>query len=362
MSEQSLRIRELRVRAVKVPMSPPHKTASGTITDLPVVLTDVLTNEDIVGHSYVFCYTAMALQPTALLVKGLEAVIAGQPVAPLEVAQLLAARFRLLGPQGLTGMAMAAVDMALWDALARAHEVPLARLLGATLKPIRAYGATGYDGADESARVTAEWAQRGFKGVKAKIGYPDVRDDVSVIRAMRRAAGDDIALMVDYNQTLSPTEAIARARHLDEEGLTWIEEPTLADDYAGHASVAREARTPIQCGENWWGTHEMRKAIDAGASDYMMPDVMKIGGVTGWLRAAALGEAHNIRLSNHLFVEVSTHLLCATPTADWLEYVDWFNPILAQPLSIVDGCAVLDERPGSGVEWNEKAIERYLVE
>jgi mandelate racemase len=362
MTETTLKIRELSVRAVKVPMVYPHKTASGTITESPLVLTDVLTEEGVVGHSYVFCYAALALKPVALLVKGLEPLIAGQPVAPLEIERLLAARFRLLGPQGLTGIAMAAIDMALWDALARAHELPLARLLGATLKPISAYGATGYDGAEGSARVAAEWAERGFKGVKAKIGYPDVREDVEVVRAMRRAVGDGVSLMVDYNQSLATTDAIDRGRRLDEEGLTWIEEPTLADDYAGHARIAREVRTPIQCGENCWGPHDMRKAIDAGASDYMMPDVMKIGGVTGWLRAAALGEAHGIRLSNHLFIEVSTHLLCATPTAHWLEYAEWFNPIIEQPLSIVNGCAVLDERPGSGVEWNEEAVARYLVE
>jgi mandelate racemase len=362
MTQIALTIRELRVRAVKVPMAHPHKTASGTITESPLVLTDVLTEEGVVGHSYVFCYTALALKPVALLVKGLEPLIAGQPVAPLEIERLLAARFRLLGPQGLTGIAMAAVDMALWDALARAHELPLARLLGATLKPIPAYGATGYDGADDSARVAAEWVERGFKGVKAKIGYPDVREDVDVVRAMRRAVGDGVSLMVDYNQSLVPTDAIERGRRLDDEGLTWIEEPTLADDYLGHARIAREVRTPIQCGENWWGPHDMRKAIDAGASDYMMPDVMKIGGVTGWLRAAALGEAHGIRLSNHLFIEVSTHLLCATPTAHWLEYAEWFNSVIEQPLSIVNGCAALDERPGTGVEWNEEAVARYLVE
>jgi mandelate racemase len=362
MTETTLKIRELRVRAVKVPMVHPHKTASGTISESPLVLTDVLTEEGVVGHSYVFCYAALALKPVALLVKGLEPLIAGQPIAPLEIERLLAARFRLLGPQGFTGIAMAGIDMALWDSLARAHELPLARLLGATLKPIPAYGATGYDGAEGSARVAAEWAERGFKGVKAKIGYPDVREDVEVVRAMRRAVGDGVSLMVDYNQSLAPTDAIERGRRLDDEGLTWIEEPTRADDYLGHARIAREVRTPIQCGENWWGSHDMRKAIDAGASDYMMPDVMKIGGVTGWLRAAALGEAHGIRLSNHLFIEVSTHLLCATPTAHWLEYAEWFNPIIEQPLSIVNGCAVLDERPGSGVEWNEEAVARYLVE
>jgi mandelate racemase len=343
-------------------MTQPHRTASGTIAELPLVLTDVLTDGGVVGHSYVFCYSVLALKPVALLIQGLEPVIAGQPVAPLDIERLLAARFRLLGPQGLTGIAMAAIDMALWDALARASELPLARLLGGTLKPIPAYGATGFDGAEGSARVAAEWAERGFTGVKAKIGYPDAGEDVEVVRAMRRAVGDGICLMVDYNQSLTPVDAVERARRLDDEGLTWIEEPTLAEDYVGHARVASEVRTAIQCGENWWGTHEMRKAIDARASDYMMPDVMKIGGVTGWLRAAALAEAHGIRLSNHLFVEVSTHLLSVTPTAHWLEYADWFNPILAQPLRIVDGHAVADDRPGSGVEWNEEAVAQYLVE
>jgi mandelate racemase len=342
-------------------MTHPHRTASGTITESPLVLTDVLTEEGVVGHSYVFCYSALALKPTALLVKGLEPLLVGQPVAPVEVEQLLARRFRLLGPQGLTGIAMAAIDMALWDALARAQGLPLVRLLGGTPKPIPAYGATGYDGAEGSARVAAEWAARGITGVKAKIGYPDVAEDLAVVRAMRLAVGDDVCLMVDYNQSLTPSDAIERARRLDDEGLAWIEEPTLADDYVGHARVAREIRTPIQAGENWWGPHDMLKAIDAAACDYMMPDVMKIGGVTGWMRAAALGEAHSIRLSNHLFIEVSTHLLCATPTAHWLEYAEWFNPILEQPLRIVDGCAVLDERPGSGVEWNEAAVQRYLV-
>ena len=361
MDQIPLKIRELRVRAVMVPMAEPHRTASGTITESPLVLTDVLTDQGVVGHSYVFCYAALALKPVALLVKGLEPLIAGKPVAPIEIEQLLARRFRLLGPQGLTGIAMAAIDMALWDALARAHGVPLARLLGGALKPIPAYGATGFDGADGSARVAAHWAERGFKGVKAKIGYPEAREDVEVVRAMRKSVGDGVALMVDYNQSLTPVEAIDRGRRLDDEGLTWIEEPTIADDYAGHARIAHEVRTPIQCGENWWGTHDMRKAIEARACDYMMPDVMKIGGVTGWQRAAALTEAHGIRMSNHLFVEVSTHLLCVTPTAHWLEYAEWFNPIIEQPLRIVDGCAVLDERPGSGVEWNEDAVARHLV-
>lgn len=362
MSLCPLKIREMRVRAVKIPMAHPHKTATGTITESPLVLTDLITEEGVVGHSYVFCYTTMALKPIALLIKAVEALVVGRAVEPIEIERLLWRRFGLVGPQGLTGIAMAALDMALWDALARACELPLARLLGGTLESIPAYGAIGYDGAAESARVAVDWVRRGFKGVKAKIGYATAREDVEVIRAIRSAVGEDISIMVDYNQSLTPTEAVERARRLDGEGLTWIEEPTLADDYAGHARVAQEVHTPIQCGENWWGPHDMCKAIDARASDYMMPDVMKIGGVTGWLRAAALGEAHNVRISSHLFIEISAHLLCVTPTAHWLEYAEWFNPIIEQPLGIMNGHAMPDERPGSGVEWNESEVARYLVE
>jgi mandelate racemase len=178
-------------------------------------------------------------------------------------------------------MALAAIDMALWDALARVHELPLVRLLGGAAKPLPAYGAVGYDGVEGCARSAERWAARGFTGIKAKIGYPTVQEDVAVLRAMRKAAGPGMSIMADYNQCLTPTEAVERLRVLDDEGLTWVEEPTLAHDYAGHARIAREARTPIQCGENWWGTPDLRHALEAGASDLVMPDVMKIGGVTG---------------------------------------------------------------------------------
>ncbi len=355
------KIRELRVRAVRVPMEHPHRTTSGTVSESPLVLTDVITDDGVVGHSIVFTYTMAALKPTGDLIKNFESLVKGDPLAPSEIEQKLAKRFRLLGSQGLVGMALSGIDMALWDALARSHESSLARLLGAVEKPIPAYGAVGYDGAADSARVAADWAKRGFKGVKAKIGYPTVKEDLEVVRALREAVGREMAIMVDYNQSLLPAEAVQRLRVLDDEGLTWVEEPTLAHDYQGHALVARETKTPIQCGENWWGPHQMQQAIEARASDYVMPDVMKIGGVTGWLRAAALAEVHAIPLSNHLWPELSTQLLCATPTAHYLEYADWWNPILTEPLQVERGMAKIEGVTGSGVAWNEKAVARFAV-
>ncbi len=125
--------------------------------------------------------------------------------------------------------------------------------------------------------------------------------------------------------------------------------------------IAREAKTPIQCGENWWGPLDMQHAIDARASDYMMPDVMKIGGVTGWLRAAALAKTRGIRLSSHLWPEISAQLLCATPTAHWLEYADWWNPVIREPLQIKNEMADVSGAAGTGIDWNEKAVEKYSV-
>jgi mandelate racemase len=354
-------VAELRVRAVRVPMPEPHQTASGTVSESPLVLTDVVFTDGTVGHSVVFTYTPAALKPTADLVRNLEPLITGERLAPIAVEQKLTRRFRLLGTQGLVGMAIAAIDMAMWDALARSLGMSLARLLGGDPRPIPAYGAVGYDGVDGSARVAETWARRGFRGVKAKIGYPTVQEDVAVIRAMRRAVGAETAIMVDYNQSLAPAEAIARLHVLDDEELTWVEEPTLAHDYAGHARVACAARTPIQCGENWWGALDFQHALDAQASDYVMPDVMKIGGVTGWMRAAALAQPLGLPVSNHLWPEVSAQLLSATPTAHWLEYADWWNPVLREPLRITDGHADIAGVVASGIEWNEAAIERYLV-
>jgi mandelate racemase len=352
-------IREFRVRPVIVPMPEPHRTASGAISESPLVLVDVLTEDGAEGHGIVFTYGRAALRPTADLASNLGTLLRGDPLAPRDAAIKLSTRLRLLGTHGLVGMALAGLDMALWDALARRQRTSLSRLLGSAEKPVRAYGGVGYDGAAASARVAEQWAKRGFSGVKAKIGYPTVAEDLAVVRAIREAVGEQVAVMVDYNQSLTPAEAVQRLRALDGEGLTWVEEPTVAEDYAGHAAVAREARTPIQCGENWWGPREMRKAIDAQASDFMMLDTMKIGGVTGWMQAAALGEAHGIPLSSHLWPELSAQLLCATPTAHWLECADWWNPVLAGPLQIERGCASLEGAEGSGVSWDEKAVARF---
>ena len=360
--EPQLTIRGLNVRPVDVPLEDPVVTASGTVASAPLVLVDLLTEEGITGSAYIFTYTPAALLPTAQLVQNLADMIVGDPVAPNDLDRKLQQRFRLLGAEGLTGMALAAIDMAAWDALARSRTMPLAELLGGTCRPAPSYYSAGMLDEPEAERLTEKALGLGFRAFKVKVGHPSVETDRGVIRAIRALTGDDFTLMVDFNQSLTAPEAEVRIRALEPEGLAWIEEPLLHHDFAGHAAVRRKVKTPIQIGENWWGIPDMAKSLAAGASDLCMPDAMKIGGVTGWLKAAALADAHGIPMSSHIFVEISAHLMAVTPTAHWHEYLDVAKPVLQRPLEIHDGNAVPHEDPGAGMDWDEDAVARYIVE
>jgi mandelate racemase len=211
--------------------------------------------------------------------------------------------------------------------------------------------------ADEAEKLVA----RGFHAVKLRLGYPSLREDLAALHAVRRRIGETVAVMVDYNQALTVAEALERGRALDREAIVWLEEPIRHDDYAGCATLARELSTPIQIGENFSESSAMAAALTAGAADYVMPDMERIGGVAGWQRAAALAATHRIAMSSHLFPEVSAHLLAATPTAHWLEWVDWAEAIVEEPLVIEDGFAVVPDRPGNGLVWRRDAVERYRM-
>ena len=358
-----LTIAGLRVRGVNVPMRRPLPTSSGTVGIAPLVLIDLLTDEGITGSTYLFCYTPLVLGPVVQLLENLLPAIRGDAVAPLDLDRKLQRQFRLLGAKGPVAMALAGIDMAAWDALARAQGLPLVRLLGSAPRPIPAYNSNGLGiiGAERAAAEAVQLAQPGFQAIKLRLGYADAKTDATVVRAVRGTVGDAMTLMADYNQGLSVAEAVHRLDVLADSGLAWIEEPTLADDHAGHAQIRSRTRLRIQMGENWWGAQDMARCVALGACDLGMPDAMKIGGVTGWLRAAAIADAAALPISSHLFPELSAHLLAASPTGHWLEYVDWAEPVLREPLKIENGQAVPTEAPGSGIAWDEAAVERYRV-
>ena len=188
----------------------------------------------------------------------------------------------------------------------------------------------------------------GFQAVKLRLGYATLAEDLAVTRAVRARLPDAVQLMVDYNQALSRVDALQRGRALQDEGVAWLEEPIRHDDLAGNAQVARELALPLQLGENFDGPKDLLRALQANACDLVMPDVARIGGVTGWIQAAGVAEAHGIPMSSHLMPEVSAHLLAATPTCHWLEYVDWTDAIAQVPATIIDGHWQIPERPGTG--------------
>lgn len=353
-----LTIESVAARAVNLPLDRPVETASGVMATTPLVLIDIRTREGVIGRSYVRCYTPLALDPLARLVGNVGEVLAGYTGAPMLVSRQLQRLFRLAGPQGLTGMTMAGIDMALWDARAAAAGLPLVTLLGAEPGPVAAYASLRVMDARAAATEAEEMLALGFTAFKVKVGGRPLGEDLDVIRTLRKVVGQDARLLVDYNQSLTVSEAIERARTLDREGLYWIEEPTRADDFAGHARIAAAAATPIQLGENWWGPEDMAKSIAAQASDHVMLDVMKIGGVTGWLRAMPLAVAASLPVSSHAFPEFSSHLLAVTPGAIYLEYLDHARPVLTEPVHVQDGQILISGRPGSGIEWDETVIRR----
>lgn len=353
-----LTVQSMNVRAVDVPIAP-LRTASGTIVSSPLVLLDVTFADGIVGRSYIFAYTRTCLQPLAGLLENFSPLILGQEGAPLAIDASLRAAFRLVGTGGLMAMALGGLDMALWDAHAKRQGQPLAQVLGGRLRETPAYWSAGMCDVVEARRAAETALAHGCRALKIKIGFPELAGDLAAIRAVREVGGASLELMVDYNQSLAVPEAQRRIRRLDDEGLLWIEEPVRADDFAGHAALAREARTALQLGENWSSVHEMALSVAAGASDLAMVDIMKIGGVTGWRDAATLAQIHGLPVSSHLFPEFSAHLLAVTPTAHWLEFIDFAGAILREPTRVERGRVRFSDAPGAGIEWNEAAVERF---
>ena len=358
-----LTIRSIAARAVAVPMRRPLQTATNAVTVAPLILLDMKTSAGIVGRSYLFAIGRSNLKPIVALIEAMAAMLEGDAVAPFEIDKKLRVRHALLGVHNVVLFAMSGIDMCAWDALGQAIGEPVVRLLGGAARPVLAYNSNGL-GIQKIRDVAkeAEELAEDFTAVKLRLGRPEAKADLEALRAVKKAIGPEVTLMVDFNQSLSVAEAIRRGRMIDEEGgVLWIEEPIRADDFAGCARIARDIATPIQLGENFMGPEQMAQALAAGSCDYVMPDAQRIGGVTGWMRAAALAQGAGLEMSSHLFPEASAQLLPLTPTCHWLEYVDWANPILEEPAVLKDGFVLPSQRAGLGMAWNEKAVKRFLV-
>jgi mandelate racemase len=284
MPHPALTIRSITARAVVLKLKRPVVARIATLTEWPIIVIDLVTNEGIVGRSYLEPYVTKSMRYLVPALQDLGETLKGRALAPVELFDAARKSLHFVGYEGLSMIAASGLDMAAWDASAKAANQPLCVLLGGTVGPVKSYNSNGLwlkapeELADEAIALRDEG---GFTGLKLRLGRERISDDLATLEAVRKSVGDSINLMIDFNQGLTLAEALQRCHMIDDHGLAWIEEPIVYDNLDGYARLAADLRTPLQIGENFYGPREIHKALQRNACDLVMPDFMRIGGVTG---------------------------------------------------------------------------------
>ncbi len=273
-----------------------------------------------------------------------------------------------VGRAGITQLALAAVDIALWDLKAKASGLPLWRLLGGTRpEGIVAYNTDGgwlslstQELVDNCRRFIEE---HGFQGVKIKVGHPNPRQDMERVEAVRRAIGPDVRLMVDANGHCDLPTAIELSRRLEELEVAWFEEPLWYDDVAGHQRLAQSTRVPIALGEQLYSLDAFSSFVSANAVHYPQPDAARLGGISEWWQVADLAHAHRLPVAPHAgdMMQVHLQLALAHPACVVLEYIPWARECFQEPATVGAGRFAPPQLPGAGTELREDAIDRFGV-
>ncbi|NVO14878.1 MAG: mandelate racemase/muconate lactonizing enzyme family protein [Rhodoplanes sp.] len=263
-----------------------------------------------------------------------------------------------VGRSGLSTQAIAAFDVALWDLKARRADLSLAKLLGAHRNSVRCYNTSGgflHTPLDQVLdNITASRA-RGIGGIKIKVGQPDCAVDIKRIETIRSHLGDTFPLMVDANQQWDRPTAQRMCRIFEKFNLIWIEEPLDCYDFEGHAGLAAQFDTPIATGEMLTSAAEHAELIRARATDYLNPDAPRVGGITPFLRVAALADHAGLMIAPHFAMELHVHLAAAYPREPWVEHFEWLEPLFNERLEIADGRMLVPTRPGLGLSLSAQA-------
>ena len=343
---------------------------------LPVVLTDSMHGEmkafelntvrvrdadgaEGIGYTYTVGRNGAAID--AILTRELPEIVMGADADRIETLwQKVWWALHYGGRGGPAVLAQSAFDMALWDLKSRRAGLPLWNYLGGADPKVRVY-AGGIDlelTPDELVRQTEGNLAKGFRAIKMKVGRAKLSEDVEKIRAMRDFLGDGFPLMVDANMKWTVDEAIRAARAFQPYDLTWLEEPTIPDDFAGHVRIVREGGLPVAAGENLRTLWEFKQYIASGGVTYPEPDVTNCGGITPFMKIAHLAEAFNLPVTTHGAHDVTVHLLAAVPNASFLEAHGFgLDRFIAEPLKIEEGLAIAPDRPGHGIVFDWKGLD-----
>ena len=339
---------------------------SGPMGASALFVTLKLHTDDVVGIGY-------AGFTSALMMKALRETLdalAGQTIGsdPMMI-EAIGARLLTLGgggsPSGLVTRAVSAIDVALWDIRGKALGQPVYRLLGGFADRVPAY-ASGhlwrtYD-LDMLAKTGPELVERGFRAMKFRLGAEDSdAKEIERMRVMREAIGDDIDLMVDINQGWDINTTLRIGRLMADYNLYWLEDPTHYQDYVGYARIADALDTPIATGEYHYGTVPFRHMLENRSLDIVMVDLLRVGGLTGFMKVAHMAEIYNLPVVSHLATEVLAHAIAATPNGIYVEHMPWtFDLFTTEPV-IEDGMIVMPQSPGLGVQFDEEKLARYAI-
>ena len=357
-------ITSVHTRCYRIPLPRTLSDAmQGRIPDFQLVTVQIEDDDGCRGLGYTYTVGRGGRAIAAMIEADLAPIIRDLTDDDIEaVWKRMWRRLHYVGRGGVASFAISAVDIALWDLQARQRCQPLWQLLGATDErvPVYAGGINLEYPIDELLKETEASLEQGFRAIKMKLGSPQLATDVERVAAMRECLGPEIPLMVDANMAWSVDEAIAAARAFREFDVTWLEEPIAPDDFPGHRRVAEEGALPIAAGENLHTLREFQMLIEAGAVTYVEPDVANIGGITAWLKVAALAESHQLRVTSHGVHDLHVHLLAAVPNSSWLEWHGFgLERFMSSRLQIEDGAAIAPDRPGHGVELDWKLLEEF---
>jgi L-talarate/galactarate dehydratase len=333
----------------------------------PIVTLRMRTDDGIEGIGLTF-YGGALTGALRAAVDALGAVAVGEdPLRPEAVAHKLRAVAGGCEPGGIFTLAAAAIDMALWDVKGKALGQPLWKLLGGARERVPTYASGALRRGlshDQAAGAAARLKAKGFTEMKMQLalpGAPTVADEVTRARVVREAIGPDVRLMCDINQRWRPEQAVDIGHRVEDVGFFWLEDVAAADDYAGLARVTADLRTPIAGGEYVWGIVPFRHLIEQRSVDIVMIDLVRVGGVTQWLKVAGMAEAFNLPVVSHVIPEFHLHLIAAVPNGLTVEYMPWMLKLFEETPRLEAGELVLPTAPGWGLKFDEGALGRFRV-
>jgi L-alanine-DL-glutamate epimerase-like enolase superfamily enzyme len=364
-----MRITRIDTHLLQVPLArsraSPAELRAGRLNHVVVLLVEVHTDAGAAGLGFAYALQSSGRALHAIADDDLPPILLGED--PLDHERLGAKvywRLQTVGRRGLVRQAYSAVDLALWDLKGKVSNLPLWKLLGGARPGAPVYGSDTawlWMSVEEIIDASRPYLDQGMMGIKVKVGA-DPEADADRLTCLREALGDEIWLGVDANERYDYGTALAMGHFFEEEiGCDWFEEPITCEDAQGHARLASRLEIPLAGGEMLFGLDEFHNYLSRDALAVIQPDVTRVGGLTEWLKVAALAERHHRPVSPHLLPEVGVHLCCGLPGVTLVEYMPWLYPLFTNPPAIENGHLVPPPGPGLGLEFNPEALERYQV-